>query len=101
MRFFLKIIITFFVILFSSPLQFIHADNFINFNKTLRFDKIQTDYMLNSIMEDRDGFIWLGTQSGLVKYNGYDYLVYEAGENSIPGNWVNALFEDSEGLIWI
>ncbi len=56
--------------------------------------------MLNSILQDRDGFFWLGTQSGLVKYNGYDFEVFQAGLESIPGNWVNVLYEDSEGLIW-
>ncbi len=66
-----------------------------------RFEKIATGFDLYAILQDRDGFWWLATQSGLVKYNGYDFHRYSAGEHSITGNFVNALYEDSEGILWI
>lgn len=40
-----------------------------------RFEKIATGLDLYAILQDRDGFWWLATQSGLVKYNGYDFTV--------------------------
>jgi ligand-binding sensor domain-containing protein len=34
---------------------------------------------VNDIKEDRQGYIWMGTQNGLVRYDGYQYKVYQLG----------------------
>ena len=62
-----------------------------------RFEKIATGFDLYAILQDRDGFWWLATQSGLVKYNGYDFHRYSAGEHSITGNFVTALTRTVRG----
>lgn len=55
-------------------------------------------------LQDRDGFMWVGTQDGLNRYDGYSFTVYR----SIPGdsftlsdNFILSLAEDTEGNIWI
>lgn len=54
-----------------------------------------------SMIEDKDGFFWMGSTNGLIKYNGYDVIRYRPGENSISAGFVNAVYEDSDGIIWI
>lgn len=55
-------------------------------------------------VQDREGFIWIGTNDGLIRYDGYRMNIYRNIENdstSIPGNIVTQLLLDSEGFLWV
>ena len=57
-----------------------------------------------SIIQDKQGFIWLGTQDGLNKYDGYSMTVYkyEAGsKSSFPGGQAYSTLEDKTGVLWV
>ncbi len=59
---------------------------------------------VKSIIQDHLGFLWLGTQNGLVRYDGYEMIVYQPDPNdpnSLYGGVVRHLAEDSAGNIWI
>lgn len=59
---------------------------------------------VNCIVQDKQGFIWFGTQDGLNKYNGYEFKHYKnnpSNSASIPDNFIQALFVDKDGIIWI
>jgi ligand-binding sensor domain-containing protein len=85
------------IILFS-PGAAVHAQE-----PELRFDHPFTlDMPINqAIIQDQDGFFWLGTQNGLVRYDGYETMVYRTGPNSISNDNVVAIFEDDQGVLWI
>ena len=56
------------------------------------------------IAQDNLGFIWIGTRNGLVKYDGYDFVVYSHDDNdsnSIVGNVTRSIMIDSKGDLWI
>jgi ligand-binding sensor domain-containing protein/serine phosphatase RsbU (regulator of sigma subunit) len=59
---------------------------------------------INCLMQDKQGFIWIGTfDGGLNKYDGYKFITYTNNpkdNNSISSNTINDLFEDSHGYIW-
>ncbi|MDZ7934968.1 MAG: two-component regulator propeller domain-containing protein [Emticicia sp.] len=73
------------------------------------FKNISTDEGLPSertycTVQDREGFIWVGTNDGLIRYDGYRMNIYRNIENdstSIPGNIVTQLLIDSEGFLWV
>ena len=56
------------------------------------------------IIRDRTGFLWIGTQGGLNRYDGYTFTVYKNNvedSNSLHNNYVQALYEDRKGMLWI
>lgn len=56
------------------------------------------------IIQDRAGFIWLATDDGLNRFDGYNFKVYRhipKDSTSISSNTIWNLFEDEEGIIWI
>lgn len=56
------------------------------------------------MMQDSKGYIWLGTNDGLDRYNGYTFkkYSYEKGqENSLVNSYILDIKEDSEGNIWV
>ncbi|MDQ3192374.1 MAG: SpoIIE family protein phosphatase [Bacteroidota bacterium] len=59
---------------------------------------------VNCIIEDRQGFIWIGTQDGLNRYDGQGFKLYKhqaSNINSLSDNFIQSLYEDSQGIIWI
>ncbi|MCP4662964.1 MAG: hypothetical protein GY856_46835, partial [bacterium] len=75
----------------------------------LRFERIPADNGLEvssitAILQDRDGFLWVGTQGGLHRYDGYRFEVFKRRRDdpdSLPQDWINALLEDRAGDLWI
>jgi ligand-binding sensor domain-containing protein/serine phosphatase RsbU (regulator of sigma subunit) len=59
---------------------------------------------INTIMQDSRGFIWVGTENGLSRYDGYEFVNYihqPYDTNSLSNNYINAICEDSHGVLWI
>jgi ligand-binding sensor domain-containing protein/signal transduction histidine kinase len=59
---------------------------------------------VHCIVQDRQGFMWFGTEDGLNRYDGYEFVVYRPEPDnpaSISDRWINALYEDSKGYLWI
>lgn len=57
--------------------------------------------ILTSLVEDSDGLIWVPTQNGLVYYDGYDVVTYRSGEDSISNDYIQSIYEDSKGNLYI
>ena len=58
---------------------------------------------VTAILEDNFGYIWMATQDGLNRFNGYEFEVYKNQINdssSIPNNYVHSLVKDSKGMLW-
>jgi ligand-binding sensor domain-containing protein len=57
---------------------------------------------VQSILQTRDGYIWLGTQEGLVRFNGVEFRVFNRGNTpNLFQDDIRALLEDSEGTLWL
>ena len=60
--------------------------------------------VVNCVFQDSKGYIWIGTQNGLNRFNGETFDVYSynpADSNSISNNWIYAIAEDTDGNLWI
>jgi ligand-binding sensor domain-containing protein len=77
--------------------------------KGLQFDHLQQvkglgTRTITSIIQDNHGFIWLGTQDGLLRFDGYELKVYKnnlRNTNSLSDNNIRGLAKDNDGNIWI
>ena len=75
----------------------------------LYFDKIDDngaipDGVVTSIIQDSQGFIWLGTMYGLIRYDGYEFRIFvnkSADPRSLGGNYIKALCLSKDGKLWI
>jgi ligand-binding sensor domain-containing protein/two-component sensor histidine kinase len=62
------------------------------------------DNTANCFLKDRNGFLWIGTNSGLSRFDGFSFTNYTCNPSdslSLSGNQVTRLFEDAQGRIWI
>lgn len=55
------------------------------------------------LLQDSRGFLWIGTENGLSRYDGRLYVHYfsSEGEDRISGNYITALLEDRDSILWI
>jgi ligand-binding sensor domain-containing protein/two-component sensor histidine kinase len=75
----------------------------------LYFSRITTQNGLshnkvNCILQDKRGFMWMGTDDGLNRYDGRRFVVFrhEPGNKAcISGNIISDLVEDNDGVLWI
>ena len=59
---------------------------------------------VNCILQDRRGFTWIGTDDGLNRYDGNNFLIFKniPGESSsLSGNTITDIHEDKDGVLWI
>jgi ligand-binding sensor domain-containing protein/signal transduction histidine kinase len=74
-----------------------------------RFRRLGTEQGLSQLsvrglVQDRRGFLWIGTQDGLNRYDGNEFRVYrhrEGQPDTLPGDLVRALAIDHQGRLWI
>lgn len=56
---------------------------------------------VNTIYQDRQGFVWAGTISGLSRYNSLDFQDFDGQDNLLTGKNVYALCEPADSTLWI
>ncbi len=57
-----------------------------------------------ALAQDGDGYIWIGTQHGLARWDGYrmrSFLHNTADADSLPGDFIQTLYVDRQGRLWI
>ena len=70
----------------------VNADNGLSHNK------------VNCIVQDNRGFIWIGTEDGLNRYDGQYFTIFRNKPNdttTVSGNIITSLLEDENGILWI
>ncbi|HYC29888.1 MAG TPA: two-component regulator propeller domain-containing protein, partial [Chitinophagaceae bacterium] len=76
-------------------------------NKPVRFEHCSVRQGLSqgsgySITQDKYGFIWMGTQYGLNRFDGYQVKTFFHGDKGYTGsNHINSLYTDSNGNVWV
>jgi ligand-binding sensor domain-containing protein len=60
--------------------------------------------VMSAILQDRDGFLWLGTFEGLNRFDGTHFTIFKSNPDnrrSLGNNRIHALCQDKTGRIWI
>lgn len=56
----------------------------------------------NTVLQTQDGYIWIGSYGGLIRYDGTEFRNYSMEEGcGMTSSSVRSLFEDSAGRLWI
>lgn len=82
-----------FLLLYSSVLSG-QSYRFRNYGK----DKIPDPY-LYTINQDKNGFLWLGTGSGLVRFDGFNFQPVSYPD-SVTNRWTSVSLRDKNGNLW-
>ncbi|MBC7454906.1 MAG: diguanylate cyclase [Massilia sp.] len=57
---------------------------------------------VQAVVQDQQGYIWVGTQAGLARFDGVRFITYNPeNEPALPGIWIRTLALDSTGRVWI
>ncbi|RPH92758.1 MAG: hypothetical protein EHM72_17000, partial [Calditrichaeota bacterium] len=74
----------------------------VKFEYLTTVDGLPSNY-INVIFQDSFGFLWFGTRNGLVRYDGYNFKIYqpEISSYSISGRGITSIHEDKNGNLWI
>jgi diguanylate cyclase (GGDEF)-like protein/PAS domain S-box-containing protein len=75
----------------------------------VRFTRLSVEQGLSqstvqALVQDHVGFLWLGTEEGLNRYDGYAFVVFRHDPHdprSLPDDVVSALHEDSQRRLWV
>ena len=74
----------------------------------LRFERLNSPEpphrSVFALHQDSDGFLWIGTQDGLARYDGYEMRVFRhhpGDRRSLSNSSVRTILEDRRGRLWI
>lgn len=75
----------------------------------VRFDRITTEDGLSNalctaVCQDSLGYLWVGTEDGLNRFNGREWVVYKSDptdEHTISDSFITCIYEAADGHLWI
>ncbi|MCP4405067.1 MAG: hypothetical protein GY801_48170, partial [bacterium] len=85
------------------------SDSETELKQSVRFTHLTTEDglagdQIEGILRDSRGFLWIGTQGGLNRFDGYRMTTYTHDPddaNSLSGNKITDIIEDRRGRIWV
>jgi ligand-binding sensor domain-containing protein/two-component sensor histidine kinase len=93
-----------FLIIFIAGILRISAQTEPYLIKNITLESGASQNTISTIRQDKAGYLWFGTTSGLNRYDGYDFRVFSKNSldsNSISDNGITSFYEDAEGVFWI
>ena len=57
---------------------------------------------IKTILQTSDGFLWIGTENGLVRFDGIKFKIFD--KNNTPAftnDYISCLYEDNQKNLWI
>jgi len=92
-----------FFLLLTSCLNMLAQDSGLYFEQ-INDNEDFSQSMISSMVQSKKGFIWIGTENGLFRYDAYNFYRYlrdKDRKGSLSNNHVNVIFEDSSENLWI
>lgn len=94
---------TFWLISFGFIAEISSAQTPLKFQNFTQRDGLASNYVM-SICEDHQGFMWVGTENGLNRFDGRRFLAFRfdpADQQTLDDNWIRVIKEDSRQTLWI
>src|SRR5258708_8514904 len=55
---------------------------------------------VQTVLQDRAGFLWVGTQNGLYRYDRNRFTAFTKNDG-LPGTRIESVYESSDGTLWV
>ncbi|MEJ7691870.1 two-component regulator propeller domain-containing protein [Daejeonella sp.] len=91
------------IVLISAGIAWKAVGQSMNFSR-LTINEGLSQNTIYSIFQDKTGFVWIGTEDGLNRFDGYEFKVYRHlpyDKNSVRSNQINNIYENKDGNLWI
>ncbi|MEO0625863.1 MAG: two-component regulator propeller domain-containing protein, partial [Bacteroidota bacterium] len=78
----------------GQPIEFERISNELGLSQNL----------ISAIVQDQQGYLWVGTKDGLNRFDGYSFQVFKhnpSDSTSLSDNYIKALYLDQENRLWI
>ena len=100
-------LVSFLILLMLSKSS--RADDFDSISDSYRFKQLYNSSLIsntvtNQIIQDSNGFIWIGTNDGLNKFDGYSNTIYRPSQKNIHAIshfFISELYIDKAGVLWV
>lgn len=56
---------------------------------------------ITAMVQTSDGYLWLGTNDGLARFDGYEFVVFDKARGDLPSNIIKALAPGPDGTLWV
>ena len=89
-------IVTLFIGLFTTTTLVGQLYNFTNYG----LEQGLPQSTVFAVLEDMQGYLWVGTESGIARFNGVQFTVFDRN-SGLPGNVVRSIIETPAGEIWV
>ena len=70
-------------------------------HRTWQTEQGFADVQIDSLTQTRDGYLWLGTYTGLVRFDGVRFTAIAGPKRVLDSVWVRSVVEDAQGSLWI
>ena len=87
------------LIIFILSAKIVSGQQFSIYQGITTSNGLPSNYVF-SIGEDEKGYLWVGTDKGLCRFNGFSWQIWDK-DNGLPGNYVSAVFPDKKGGLWL
>ena len=94
-----KFILLFLLIL--GEFQLIFSQPQYTFKRLTMTDGLVSNYIVD-VIQDKQGYIWMASESGLCKFDGNDFTIYNTGNSAIKSNAHNVLYYNkADNTVWV
>lgn len=89
--------ILFFISIYFASALLVYCQNYNVRNYSLEDGLPQTH--VYEIAQDKNGFLWFGTQGGVAKFNGIEFITYSQ-KDGLADNHVTSIYQDDYENMW-
>lgn len=93
-------VFTLFFLLINAVFSLCHGQSQVVFSKINQTNGLSND-RVSSIVKEKNGFVWIGTENGLNRYDGNKIKIYNKQNSALSSNDIADLLIDRKGKIWI